>query len=78
MDRKEEIILAALELAAKNGLSGVTMSQIADKLGIKKPSLYNHFGSKDEIVSAMYRFLREKSKDKLRYFPPAQARSGGL
>lgn len=65
MDRKEEIILAALELAAEKGLSGVTMSQIADRLGIKKPSLYNHFGSKDEIVGAMYGYLREKSKENL-------------
>lgn len=38
------------------------MSMIADKIGIKKPSLYKHFSSKDEIVEAMYQFLREQSK----------------
>ena len=38
------------------------MSMIADKIGIKKPSLYKHFSSKDEIVDAMYQFLREQSK----------------
>lgn len=67
MDRKEEIILAALELAAEKGLGGITMSRIADKLGIKKPSLYNHFGSKDDIVGTMYEYLREKSKEKLAF-----------
>lgn len=38
------------------------MSMIADKIGIKKPSLYKHFPSKYEIVEAMYQFLREQSK----------------
>ena len=61
-NRKEEIILTTLELAAEKGLAGVSMSMIADKIGIKKPSLYKHFSSKGEIVEAMYQFLREQSK----------------
>lgn len=65
MNRREEIILAALELAAENGLSNVSMSQIAEKLGIRKPSLYNHFKSKEEIISAMYQYLRDRSKEQL-------------
>ncbi len=62
MERKEEIILAALELASENGLKSISMAQIAEKVGIKAPSLYNHFKSKDEIVKAMYSFLREKAQ----------------
>ena len=65
MNRKEEIILATLELAAEKGLGNVSMSQIAEKVGIQKPSLYNHFKSKDEIITAMYQFFREKSKNNL-------------
>lgn len=65
MERREEIIIVTLELAAKNGLSGVSMSQIASKIGIKKPSLYNHFKSKEEIIDAMYQYLRDKSKEKM-------------
>jgi AcrR family transcriptional regulator len=61
MTRKEEIIHATLELAAENGMKGVSMSQIADKVGIKAPSLYNHFRSKDEIIKEMYSFLREQA-----------------
>lgn len=61
-DRKEEIILATLELAAQSGLGSVSMSQIADKVGIRKPSLYNHFQSREEIVEAMYGYLRENAK----------------
>ena len=56
--RKKEIIMATLELAANKGLGNVSMNMIADKVGIKKPSLYNHFASKE----AMYQFLREEAK----------------
>jgi len=65
MDKKEQIILATLELAAEYGLGSVSMSQIADKLGIRKPSLYNHFESKEAIIEAMYHFLRERSRSQL-------------
>jgi AcrR family transcriptional regulator len=60
--RKKEIIMATLELAANKGLGNVSMNMIADKVGIKKPSLYNHFASKEELVEAMYQFLREEAK----------------
>ena len=62
MSRKEEIIYATLELASVNGMKGVSMSQIAEKVGIKAPSLYNHFKSKDEIIREMYSFLREQAQ----------------
>ena len=65
MSRKEEIILATLELAAENGLSNVSMAQIAEKLGIRKPSLYNHFQSKEELIVAMYQYLREQAKEQV-------------
>lgn len=60
--RKKEIIMATLELAANKGLGNVSMNMIADKVGIKKTSLYNHFASKEELVEAMYQFLREEAK----------------
>ncbi len=68
-NRKEEIVLATLDLAAQKGLANVSMSMIADKIGIKKPSLYKHFESKDEIVEAMYQFLRKQAKEKANIKP---------
>lgn len=62
MNRKEEIIYATLELASLNGMQSVSMSQIADKVGIKAPSLYNHFSSKDEIIREMYSVLRQRAQ----------------
>ena len=65
MEKWEEIVLAALDLAAQKGLGNVSMSQIAEKAGIRKASLYNHFSSKEEIIGEMYLYLREKAKETL-------------
>ncbi len=51
-----------MELVSEKGLGSVSMQQIADKVGITKASLYNHFSSKDEIVEAMYHYLRDNTK----------------
>lgn len=69
MTRKEEILYAALELASVNGMKGISMAQIADKVGIKAPSLYNHFSSKDEIIREMYSFFREQAQKNSRQVP---------
>ncbi len=69
MNRKEEIVLVTLELAAEKGLANVSMSMIADKIGIKKPSLYKHFASKEEIVETMYEYLRKQAKEKANIKP---------
>ena len=61
-NRKEEIIMATLKLASIKGLGAVSMNMIADSVGIKKPSLYNHFKSKEELVDEMYLFLRDKAQ----------------
>ena len=60
-NRKEEIIMATLKLASQNGLRAVSMNMIAESIGIRKPSLYNHFKSKEQLVNEMYVFLRNKA-----------------
>lgn len=65
MTKKEEIIEATLTLASIHGLKSLSMSQIAESVGIKKPSLYNHFDSKESLIKEMYKYIREKSKENL-------------
>ena len=65
MNRKEEIIQVTLSLASEKGLCNISMSQIAEFIGIKKPSLYNHFKSKDEIIEATYQYLRNEARSSL-------------
>lgn len=60
--KKERILEATLELACEKGLGRVSMSQIAERAGLRKSSLYSHFRSKEEIVEQMYRYFREQAK----------------
>lgn len=68
MSKKEEILLSTLDLASKYGLKSLSMSQIADSVGIKKPSLYNHFNSKEELIKEIYEYIRNKSKQNISNF----------
>lgn len=65
MSKKEQIILATLDLASEYGLKSLSMSQIAERVGIKKPSLYNHFESKEMLLKEMYEYIRNKSRKKI-------------
>ena len=59
---KERIVYASIELACEKGLAGVTMSQIAERVGLKKSSLYSHFSSKEDIIVEMYELLRNRAR----------------
>lgn len=61
-DRKIEIINATVALAAKHGLKNVSLTMVANAVGIKKPSLYNHFKSKEQLITSAYEYLRDNAK----------------
>lgn len=50
---KEKILQKALELFSTYGYDAVSVGTIADAVGIKAPSLYNHFESKKAIFDAI-------------------------
>jgi AcrR family transcriptional regulator len=52
-ERRQQIIDTAMGLFALHGVAGTSMRALADAIGIKAASLYNHFGSKDEIIDAV-------------------------
>lgn len=41
---------AAFALFAEKGYDGTSMSQLAERVGIAKPSLYNYYRSKEELL----------------------------
>ena len=52
-DTKAKILEKALELFSENGYDAVSVDQIAKAVGIKAPSLYNHFPGKRAIFDAI-------------------------
>jgi len=51
---RREILDAAWEIARREGLSAVTLREVAGRIGMRSPSLYSHFDSKNAIYDAMF------------------------
>ena len=51
---RERILEAAWELARDQGLAAVSLRDVARRVGMRAPSLYTYFGSKNAIYDAMY------------------------
>jgi AcrR family transcriptional regulator len=50
---KRTVIEVAAKLFAERGFAGTSPQDIADALGISRPTLYYYFSSKDEILAAL-------------------------
>lgn len=53
MNTKQKILDAALTLFSQKGYANVYVAQIAEAVGIKAPSLYKHYKSKQDIFQAI-------------------------
>jgi AcrR family transcriptional regulator len=53
----ERILAAAAEMTAELGWSDVTMSALADRVGVSRQTIYNEWGSRDRLAEGMV--LRE-------------------
>jgi AcrR family transcriptional regulator len=51
---RREILDAAWQVARDRGLTALTLRDVADRVGMRAPSLYSHFDSKHAIYDAMY------------------------
>jgi AcrR family transcriptional regulator len=54
------IARAALEVVDEAGAEGLTMRALAERLGVKAASLYNHVASKDELLDALSELVNEE------------------
>ena len=66
MNTKEKILDEALTLFSEKGYANVFVGDIADRVGIKAPSLYKHYKNKqaifDAIIDEMNRRFTEQAK----------------
>ena len=51
---KLDILNASILIISLEGFEKLTLSTLADKLGVKKASIYYYFSSKDEIILSLY------------------------
>jgi len=60
LQTKEKIINAAVRLARRNGLHGLTIGELAKVVGMSKSGLFAHFNSKDNL---QLKVLEKAAKD---------------
>ncbi|MCR4678618.1 MAG: TetR/AcrR family transcriptional regulator [Lachnospiraceae bacterium] len=60
MDTKHRILDEALTLFSEKGYANVFVGDIAERVGIKAPSLYKHYKSKQAIFEAIIEEMNER------------------
>ena len=64
MDMNTKILNEALSLFSRRGYSAIRVSEIASAVGIKAPSLYKHYASKQAIFDACVNRFTEQTAQK--------------
>ena len=60
------ILQAALAHFARDGYEGASLRSIADDCGIKKPSIYAHYTSKDDLFLQAVREVFRRQEESIR------------
>lgn len=63
-EKREAVLRTAVQLFLEQGYHRVTLNDVAERLNITKPALYNYFRGKDEILFECWA-LGQESVDKL-------------
>ena len=59
--KHEAILRAAADEFEENGFQSTSMDRIAERAGVSKRTVYNHFSSKDELFKAISKRLLERA-----------------
>ena len=62
-DRQKEIVEVSLQLISEEGIQGLTIKNLAKKIGFSESAIYRHFESKTEILLALLDFFKEITTD---------------
>jgi AcrR family transcriptional regulator len=58
--RQDQIIEAAMHLIGSQGLKGLSMAALANRIGLVPSAIYRHFKSKNDIVDMILDFIQER------------------
>ena len=60
--RQKEITKVALELISEKGIQGLTIKNLARKIGITEPAIYRHYDSKIDILIAVLDLFKQNTE----------------
>jgi AcrR family transcriptional regulator len=58
--RRAQLLDAAVDYAVEHGMSDLTLRPLAEALGVMPNTLVHHFGSKEELLSAILNGVRDR------------------
>lgn len=53
-ERREEVLDAAVQLISERGYNGISVQDVADKVGISKQGVLRYVGNKDHMLAMVY------------------------
>lgn len=62
-DRREEILLAALDVFAERGYTGASIASIAERVGLSQQGVLHYFPSKDRLLAEVLRLRDQRNLD---------------
>src|SRR5215468_8740598 len=56
------LLAAALTLVEQEGVTAVTMASVAEHAGVTRRTVYLHFSTRAELITALYEFVNESAE----------------
>lgn len=73
---RASILEAALELASREGLEGLTIGALAERMGMSKSGVFAHFGSREDLQLDVLRLYNHQFEQEVFY--PSMTEPRGL
>ena len=64
-EKREAVLRTAVQLFLEQGYHGTTLNDVAERLNVTKPALYNYFRGKDEILYECWAIGAERVYDRI-------------
>lgn len=64
-EKREAVLRTAVQLFLEQGYHRATLNEVADRLNITKPALYNYFHSKEDILFECWVMGQERVEDQI-------------
>lgn len=66
---RAEILAAAWQLARRDGIAGLSLRELAARVGMRAPSLYTYYAAKNDLLDAMFAQGMQEMADRMQRAP---------
>lgn len=59
-ERREQLLDCAQEMVREEGTEALTLARVAERAGVTKPVAYDHFGTREALMVALFRRIDDR------------------